>query len=109
MYFSKRLLCLFIGIVLLIVLSTASQAQAVKSFTLEESIAIAKQTNLANQAVQERVKSAEAQVRAARAGLLPIVSINSSYTYTPNLAKSVLQTGGGIWPGWCRRFLAHSR
>lgn len=105
MYFSKRLLCLFIGIGLLMVLSTASQAQAVKSFTLEESIAIAKQTNLANQAVQERVKSAEAQVRAARAGLLPSVSINSSYTYTPNLAKSVLQTGGGFGPAGAGDFL----
>lgn len=98
MYFSKRLLCLVVGIALLIMWSSASQVQAVKTLTLEESIEIAKQTNLSTQSVQERVKSAETQVRAARAGLLPNVSISSSYTYTPNLAKSVLQTGGGFGP-----------
>ena len=105
MYFSKRLQCLFLGIVLLIMWSSTSQAQAVKSLTLEESIEIAKQTNLSSQTVQERVKSAEAQVRAARAGLLPSVSISSSYTYTPNLAKSVLQTGGGFGPAGAGNFL----
>lgn len=77
-------------------LSSASQVQAAKTLTLEESIEIAKQTNLSSQTVKERVKSAETQVRAARAGLLPNVSISSSYTYTPDLAKSVLQAGGGF-------------
>ena len=96
MYFSKPLLCLNVGMALLIMWSSASHVQAAKTLTLEESIKIAKQTNLSSQTVQQRVISAEAQVRAARAGLLPSVSITSSYTYTPNLAKSVLQAGGGF-------------
>ena len=99
MYFSKRPLSLNLGIVLLIVCSSISQVQAAKTLTLEESIELAKQSNLSSQSVQERVKSAEASVRAARAGLLPSVAITSSYTYTPNLAKSVIQTGGFGLPG----------
>lgn len=98
MYLSERQQHLFAGITLLILWSFAPPAQAAKTLTLEESMEIAKQTNLTSQTVRERVKSAESQVRAARAGLLPNVSISSSYTYTPNLAKSVLQAGGGFGP-----------
>ena len=105
MYFSKHLQCLFVGIALVITWSSTSQVQAVKALTLEESIEIAKQSNLSSQTVQERIKSAEAQVRAARAGLLPSVSISSSYTYTPNLATSVLQTGGGFGSPGAGNFL----
>lgn len=99
MYFSKRPLSLYLGIALLIMYGSISQVQAAKTLTLEESIELAKQSNLTSQTVQERVKSAEASVRAARAGLLPSVAITSSYTYTPNLAKSVIQTGGFSLPG----------
>ncbi len=96
MYFSKRLERFVIGIALLVMWSSASRVQAAKTVTLEESIEIAKQTNLSSKTVQQRVIFAETQVRAIRAGLLPNVSISSSYTYTPDLAKSVLQAGGGF-------------
>ena len=96
MYFSKRLERFVIGIALLVMWSSASRVQAAKTLTLEESIEIAKQTNLSSKTVQQRVIFAETQVRAIRAGLLPNVSISSSYTYTPDLAKSVLQAGGGF-------------
>lgn len=99
MYFSKRPQWLNLTIALLIMCSAVSHVQGAKTLTLEESIELAKQSNLSSLTVQERVKSAEAMVRAARAGLLPNVAITSSYTYTPNLAKSVIQAGGFGPPG----------
>ena len=88
-----------IGISILLLLSTCTvSAQESKTLTLEDSIQIARQTNLSIQTTQERVKSAEAQVRAAHAGLLPNVSLNSSYRYAGVLPKSVLEAGGAFGP-----------
>ena len=89
----------FIGISLLLLLSTCTvSAQASRTLTLEDSLQIARQTNLQIQTTQERVKSAEAQVRTAQAGLLPNVSLNSSYRYAGALPKSVLETTGAFGP-----------
>lgn len=89
----------FIGISVLILLLTGTvPAQKSKTLTLDDSIQIARQTNLSIQTTQERVKSAEAQVRAAHAGLLPNVSLNSSYRYAGALPKSVLETTGAFGP-----------
>ena len=89
----------FIGISVLILLLTGTvSAQKSKTLTLEDSIQIARQTNLSIQTTQERVKSAEAQVRTAHAGLLPNVSLNSSYRYAGALPKSVLETTGAFGP-----------
>ena len=89
----------FIGLFLLLLLWTCTvPAQESKTLTLEDSIQIARQTNLSIQTTQERVKSAEAQVRAAHAGLLPNVSLNSSYRYAGALPKSVLETSGAFGP-----------
>ena len=89
----------FIGISVLILLLTGTvSAQKSKTLTLDDSIQIARQTNLSIQTTQERVKSAEAQVRAAHAGLLPNVSLNSSYRYAGALPKSVLEAGGAFGP-----------
>ena len=88
-----------IGIsILLLLLTCTVSAQESKTLTLEDSIQIARQTNLSIQTTQERVKSAEAQVRAAHAGLLPNVSLNSSYRYAGALPKSVLETSGAFGP-----------
>lgn len=88
-----------ISISLLLLLSTGTiSAQEPKTLTLEASIQIARQTNLSIQTTQERVKSAEAQVRAAHAGLLPNVALNSSYRYAGALPKSVLETSGAFGP-----------
>ena len=87
----------FIGISLLLLLSSYTvSAQESKTLTLEDSIQIARQTNLSIQTTQERVTSAEAQVRTAYAGLLPNVSLNSSYRYAGALPKSVLEAGGAF-------------
>ena len=88
-----------IGISLLSLLSTYTlSAQEPKTLTLEDSIQIARQTNLSIQTTQERVKSAEAQVRSAYAGLLPNIALNSSYRYAGALPKSVLETSGAFGP-----------
>ena len=90
---------LFIGISLSLLLWTCTVfAQESKTLTLEDSIQIARQSNLSIQTTQERVKSAEAQVRAAHAGLLPNVSLNSSYRYAGALPKSVLEASGAFGP-----------
>lgn len=99
MYLSRCRQHLFVGIILLILSNWTSLAQAAKVLTLEESIEIAKQTNLSIQATEERVKSAEAQVRGARAALLPNLSISSNYTYFKDLQTSVLEFSGGGFPG----------
>lgn len=96
MHASRFLQCLFAGTLLSVF--WASLAQGAKTLTLEESIEIAQQTNLSIQTLQEKVRTAEAQARAARANLLPNVSINSSYTYFKNLPKSVLEFSGGGFP-----------
>ena len=89
----------FIGIFLLLLLWTCTvSAQEPKTLTLEDSIQIARQTNLSIQTTQERVKSAEAQVGSVHAGLLPNVSLNSSYRYAKDLPKSVLEASGGFGP-----------
>ncbi len=89
----------FIGTAILLLLWTCTlSAEEPKTLTLEDSIQIARQTNLSIQTTQERVKSAEAQVRAARAGLLPNVSLNSSYRYARDLPKSVLEASGAFGP-----------
>ena len=89
----------FIAISLFLLLSTGAVfAQESKTLTLEDSIQIARQTNLSIQTTKERVKSAEAQVRAAHAGLLPNLALNSSYRYAGVLPKSVLETSGGFGP-----------
>ena len=90
---------LFIGTTLLLLLLTCTlSAQEPKALTLEDSIQIARQTNLSIQTTQERVKSAEAQVRSAYAGLLPNVALNSSYRYAGALPKSVLEASGAFGP-----------
>ena len=99
MYLSRCRQHLFVGIILLILSNWTSLARAAKALTLEESIEIAKQANLSIQKTEERVKSAEAQVRGARAALLPNLSISSNYTYFKKLQKSVLEFSGGGFPG----------
>ncbi len=71
-------------------------AQAPNVLTLEESLEIAKQHNLSIQTSEQNLKAAEAQVRAARAGLLPRITVNGNYTYFKDLQTSVIQADGGF-------------
>jgi len=64
--------------------------------TLKKSIEIAKESNLTVQTAEQNLKTAEAQVRSARAGLLPRITANGNYTYFKDVQKSVIQADGGF-------------
>ena len=87
-------LCVGTFLFLLIHLSVVAQESQV--LTLEESLEIAKQSNLTLQTAEQNLKSAEAQVRAARAGLLPRITASGNYTYFKDIQKSVIQAEGGF-------------
>lgn len=81
---------------LLILINLSVFGQAPHVLTLEESLEIAKQHNLSIQTVEQNLKSVEAQVRAARAGLLPRITASGNYTYFKDIQTSVIQADGGF-------------
>ena len=88
--------CLSVGAFLIFLINLSAVAQKTRSLTLEESIEIAKQSNLTLQTAEQNLKTAEAQVRTARAGLLPRITANGNYTYFKDIQKSVIQAEGGF-------------
>ena len=84
------------GTFLLLLMNLSVVAQEPQVLTLEESIEIAKQSNLTLQTAEQNLKAAEAQVRAARAGLLPRITASGNYTYFKDIQKSVIQAEGGF-------------
>lgn len=70
------------------------------NLTLEKSISHAQESNLMILSLKEKVRTAETQVGAARARLLPHVSITSNYTYFKDLSRSVLEFGNGGFPAF---------
>lgn len=85
-----------VGIFLLLLIDLAVVAQEPRIVTLEESIEIAKQSNLTLQTAEQNLEAAEAQVRAARAGMLPKLTASGNYTYFKDIQKSVIQAEGGF-------------
>ena len=85
-----------VGTLLFLLINLSVVAQEPQVLTLEESIALAKQSNLTLQTAEQNLKAAEAQVRAARAGLLPRVTASGNYTYFKDIQKSVIQAEGGF-------------
>ena len=84
------------GTFLLLLMNLSVVAQEPQVLTLEESIEIAKQSNLTLQTAEQNLKAAEAQVLAARAGLLPRITASGNYTYFKDIQKSVIQAEGGF-------------
>ena len=84
------------GTFLFLLMNPSVVAQEPQVLTLEESIEIAKQSNLTLQTAEQNLKAAEAQVRAARAGLLPRITASGNYTYFKDIQKSVIQAEGGF-------------
>ncbi len=84
------------GTLLLLLINLTAGAQESRVLTLEESIELAKQRNLTLQAAEQSLKTAEAQVRMARAGLLPRLTASGNYTYFKDIQKSVIQADGGF-------------
>lgn len=87
---------LFVGTFLIFLINLSAAAQETQRLTLEESIEIAKENNLTVQTAEQNLKAAEAQVRTARAGLLPRITANGNYTYFKDIQKSVIQAEGGF-------------
>ena len=85
-----------VGTLLLLLINLTAVAQEPRVLTLENSIEIAKQSNLTVQTAEQNLKTAEAQVRSARAGLLPRITANGNYTYFKDVQKSVIQAEGGF-------------
>lgn len=85
-----------VGTFLLLLINLSTVAQEPRVLTLEQSIEIAKQSNLTVQTAEQNLKAAEAQVRAARAGLLPRITASGNYTYFKDIQKSVIQADGGF-------------
>ena len=85
-----------VGTFLFLLINLSVVAQEPQVLTLEESIEIAKQSNLTLQTAEQNLKAAEAQVRAARAGLLPRITASGNYTYYKDIQKSVIQAEGGF-------------
>ena len=81
---------------LLLITFSASAEEGVKVLNLEESLQIAKQSNLTIQAAEQSLKSAEAQIGTARAAMLPRLVANGNYTYFKDVQKSVIQAEGGF-------------
>ncbi len=90
----RHFLC--VGAFLIFLINLSATAQETRHLTLEESIEIAKQNNLTVQTAEQNLKTAEAQVRTARAGLLPRLTANGNYTYFKDIQKSVIQAEGGF-------------
>ncbi len=85
-----------VGTFLLLQINLTAVAQKPQVLTLEKSIEIAKKSNLTLQTAEQSLKTAEAQVRSARAGLLPRITANGNYTYFKDVQKSVIQADGGF-------------
>ena len=84
------------GTFLLLLINLSVVAEEPQVLTLEKSIELAKQNNLTVQTVEQNLKTAEAQLRTARAGLLPRVTATGNYTYFKDIQKSVIQADGGF-------------
>ncbi|MXZ00093.1 TolC family protein, partial [Candidatus Poribacteria bacterium] len=87
---------LYVGAFLIFLINLSATAQEAQSLTLEESIEIAKENNLTVQTAEQNLKTAEAQLRTVRAGLLPRITANGNYTYFKDIQKSVIQAEGGF-------------
>ncbi|MCG9134871.1 TolC family protein [Candidatus Poribacteria bacterium] len=85
-----------VGTFLLLLINLSTVAQEPRVLTLEQSIEIAKQSNLTVQTAEQNLKTVEAQVSAARAGLLPRITASGNYTYFKDVQKSVIQADGGF-------------
>lgn len=84
------------GALLILLFNFSAIAQEPRVLTLEESIEIAKESNLTVQTAEQNLEAAEAQVRAALGGLLPRITANGNYTYFKDIQKSVIQADGGF-------------
>ena len=87
---------IWVGTILLLLITLSVSAEEPKLLNLEQSLQIAKQNNLTILAAEQKLKSAEAQISVARSALMPRISANGNYTYFKDVQKSVIQAEGGF-------------
>ena len=86
----------WVGTFLLLLITLSVSAEKHKLLNLEQSLQIAKQSNLTIQAAEQKLKSDEAQISIARSALMPRISASGNYTYFKDVQKSVIQAEGGF-------------
>ena len=86
----------WIGTIFLLLMSITVSANEAKVYTLEQSLQIAREKNIAIKVAEENVKSAKSQITGSRALMLPRLSANGNYTYFRDVQKSVIQADGGF-------------
>ena len=86
----------WVGTFLLLLVVFSASAEEAKVLNLEDSLQIAKKSNLTIQASEQNLKSAKAQINIARAALLPRLLANGNYTYFRDVQKSVIHAEGGF-------------
>ena len=96
MNFSRFHYSSWVGTFLLLLITLSVSAEKHKLLNLEQSLQIAKQSNLTILAAEQKLKSAEAQISVARSALMPRISANGNYTYFKDVQKSVIQAEGGF-------------
>jgi len=82
-----------------LLLSVPAAGQDARVFTLDEAVEHAWAHHPDVGLAQEAILAAEGQVTQARAGYYPSLTLTGSYTYNGVLPKSVLDFGGGAFPG----------
>lgn len=87
---------IWVGTILLLVLTINSYPEEHKVYNLEDSLEIAKQNNLSIQSAEQVLKSAKSQIGIARASLLPRLIANGNYTYFKDVQKSVISAEGSF-------------
>lgn len=87
---------LWVGTFLLFLITITISAEEHKVLTLEDSLQIAKQSNLVLKVAEQGLEASKAQLNIARSSLLPRISSSGSYTYFKDVQKSVISADGGF-------------
>ena len=82
-----------------LVLAAPALGQEARVFGLDEAVEHAWANHPDIALAQEGILAAEGQVEQARAGYYPSLTLSGAYTYNGVLPKSVLDFGGGAFPG----------
>lgn len=86
----------WVGTFLLLSFAISISADEHRVFTLEDSLQIAKQSNLKLKVAEQGLESAKAQLKIARSSLLPRISSTGNYTYFKDVQKSVISADVGF-------------
>ena len=86
----------WVGTFLLLLSIVSVSADEHKVLTLEDSLQMAKESNLTLRIAEQGLESSKAQLKIARSSLLPRISSTGNYTYFKDVQKSVISAEGGF-------------